>query len=49
MELARLVPVPRAGRGTLRPPPGLAFPVAALNTREAPQDWQLEASVSLQW
>lgn len=28
---------------------GLAFPVAALNTRDAPQDWQLDASVSLQW
>lgn len=28
---------------------GLAFPLAALNTRDAPQDWQLDASVSLQW
>ena len=28
---------------------GLAFPLTTLNTMDAPQDWQLDAGVSLQW
>ncbi|MES2917890.1 MAG: ShlB/FhaC/HecB family hemolysin secretion/activation protein [Pseudomonadota bacterium] len=86
LEIARPLPVQRAGLGALRPSlglawalaphaggnavreqlaalttgvalpwrralanVGLAFPLKTLNTMDAPQDWQLDASVSLQW
>ena len=52
LDLAPPVPVRRAGLSTLRRSwanVGLAFPLTTLNTMDAPQDWQLDASISLQW